>query len=61
VRAIGENVPRESGVKREDCIPFSGGATGTEAAFAPPRSPRLDEVNFTFEGHNPYASVVGAS
>ena len=41
-------------MKREDCILFSGGATGTEAAFgAAAQRHGIDEVNFTFEGHNP--------
>ena len=41
-------------MKREDCICFSGGANGAEAAFGE-GAERLgiDEVNFTFEGHNP--------
>jgi len=39
-------------VRREDCILFSGGARGTEAAFgAAAERHRVDEVNFTFEGH----------
>ena len=41
-------------MKREDCILFSGGATGTEAACgAAAQRHGVDEVNFTFEGHNP--------
>ena len=41
-------------MKAEDCILFSGGATGTEAAFgAAAERHRVDEVNFTFEGHDP--------
>ena len=41
-------------MRREDCILFSGGATGTEAAFgAAAQRHGIDEVNFTFEGHNP--------
>ena len=41
-------------MKREDCILYSGGATGTEAAFgAGAQRHGIDEVNFTFEGHNP--------
>jgi len=39
-------------VKREDCICFSGAATGAEAAFgAAAERYGIDEVNFTFEGH----------
>ncbi|MBI4957249.1 MAG: hypothetical protein HY908_34880 [Myxococcales bacterium] len=39
---------------REDCLLFSGGAAGAEAAFgAAAERHRVDEVNFTFEGHNP--------
>ena len=39
-------------MRREDCILFSGGARGTEAAFgAAAERHRVDEVNFTFEGH----------
>ncbi len=54
-RAIGEKVRTGGlGVKREDCILFSGGATGAEAAFgAAAQRHGVDEVNFTFEGHNP--------
>ena len=41
-------------MKREDCILYSGGATGSEAAFgAAAQRHGIDEVNFTFEGHNP--------
>jgi hypothetical protein len=41
-------------VKREDCICWSGGANGAEAAFgAAAERYGIDEVNFTFEGHNP--------
>jgi len=41
-------------VKREDCILFSGGAAGAEAAFgAAAERHGVDEVNFTFEGHDP--------
>ena len=41
-------------MKREDCILYSGGATGAEAAFgAAAQRHGIDEVNFTFEGHNP--------
>lgn len=39
---------------REDCLLFSGGAAGAEAAFgAAAERHGVDEVNFTFEGHNP--------
>ncbi len=39
-------------MQREDCILFSGGAAGAEAAFGE-RAERygIDEVNYTFEGH----------
>ena len=41
-------------MRREDCILYSGGATGSEAAFgAAAERYGIDEVNFTFEGHNP--------
>jgi hypothetical protein len=40
-------------MKREDCICFSGAANGAEAAFgAASEGCGIDEVNFTFEGHN---------
>ena len=39
-------------MKREDCICFSGAATGAEATFgAAAERYGIDEVNFTFEGH----------
>lgn len=39
-------------MKSEDCILFSGGATGAEAEFgANAERHGIDEVNFTFEGH----------
>jgi len=38
---------------REDCILFSGGAPGAEAAFGEEAERYgIDEVNYTFEGHN---------
>ena len=41
-------------MKREDCLLFSGGAAGAETAFgAAAERHGVDEVNFTFEGHNP--------
>ena len=40
-------------MKVEDCILFSGAANGAEAAFgAAAERHGIDEVNFTFEGHN---------
>jgi hypothetical protein len=54
--AIGQEASlREGGhVKREDCLLFSGGAAGAEAAFgAAAERHGVDEVNFTFDGHNP--------
>jgi hypothetical protein len=40
-------------MKPEDCILFSGAAKGAEAAFgAAAERHGIDEVNFTFEGHN---------
>lgn len=37
---------------RDDCILFSGGAQGAEAAFGEQAERHgVDEVNFTFEGH----------
>ena len=39
-------------MQRDDCILFSGGAPGAEAAFgAEAERYGIDEVNFTFEGH----------
>jgi hypothetical protein len=39
-------------MRREDCILYSGGATGAEGAFgAQAERYGIDEVNFTFEGH----------
>ena len=40
-------------MRREDCILFSGGAPGAEAAFGEEAERYgIDEVNFTFEGHS---------
>jgi ribosomal protein L20A (L18A) len=40
-------------VKPEDCVLYSGAANGAEAAFGEAAEKRaIDEVNFTFEGHN---------
>jgi hypothetical protein len=40
-------------VKREDCILFSGAANGAESEFgACAERHGIEEVNFTFEGHN---------
>jgi hypothetical protein len=40
-------------MKPEDCILFSGAAKGAEEAFgAAAERHGMDEVNFTFEGHN---------
>ena len=39
-------------LRKEDCILFSGGAPGAEAAFgAEAEAHGIEEVNFTFEGH----------
>ena len=39
-------------MRREDCILYSGGAAGAEAAFGEQAERYgIDEVNFTFEGH----------
>jgi hypothetical protein len=39
-------------MRREDCILFSGGAPGAEAAFGREAEAHgVEEVNFTFEGH----------
>jgi hypothetical protein len=39
-------------LRTEDCILFSGGATGAEAAFGEEAERHgVEEVNFTFEGH----------
>lgn len=39
-------------MKREDCILYSGGAKGAEAAFGENAEKfGIDEVNFSFEGH----------
>ena len=40
-------------MKASDCILFSGGAPGAEAAFGACAERRgIEEVNFTFDGHN---------
>ena len=40
-------------MKPDDCILFSGGAAGAEAEFgACAERHGIEEVNFTFEGHN---------
>ena len=40
-------------MKPEDCVLFSGAANGAEAAFgAAAEKYGIDEVNFTFDGHN---------
>jgi hypothetical protein len=40
-------------MKAEDCVLFSGAANGAESAFgAAAERYGVDEVNFTFEGHN---------
>ena len=40
-------------MKPSDCILFSGGAPGAEAAFgACAERHGVEEVNFTFDGHN---------
>src|SRR5436190_11616362 len=40
-------------MKPADCVLFSGAANGAEAAFgAAAESHGIDEVNFTFSGHN---------
>ena len=40
-------------MKPSDCILFSGGAPGAEAAFgACAETHGVEEVNFTFDGHN---------
>jgi hypothetical protein len=42
-----------TGMKKEDCILFSGGAQGAEMEFgANAESFGIEEVNFTFDGHN---------
>jgi hypothetical protein len=54
---IGERV-HQGGleVKREACIFFSRGAVRAEAAFGTVAQRQgVDEVNFTFEGHDPRA------
>jgi hypothetical protein len=44
---------REFTMKPEDCVLFSGAANGAEAAFgAAAERLGIDEVNFTFAGHN---------
>jgi hypothetical protein len=52
--AIGDKSRREENtVKREGCILFSGAASGAEAEFgAAAERHGIEEVNFTFEGHN---------
>ena len=40
-------------MQAEDCVLFSGAAGGAEAAFGAAAERRgIDEVNYTFEGHN---------
>jgi hypothetical protein len=40
-------------MRREDCILFSGGATGAEQAFGEVAERHgIEEVNFSFDGHN---------
>jgi hypothetical protein len=40
-------------VKAEECVLFSGAASGAEAEFGEAAERRgIDEVNFTFDGHN---------
>ena len=40
-------------MKIEDCVLFSGAAPGTESEFGAAAERRgIDEVNFTFDGHN---------
>ena len=40
-------------MKREDCVLYSGAAQGAEATFgAAAERCGIEEVNFTFEGHN---------
>ncbi len=40
-------------MKSDECVLFSGAANGAEAAFgAASQRHGIDEVNFTFEGHN---------
>ena len=40
-------------MKADECILFSGGATGAEAEFGALAERRgIEEVNFTFDGHN---------
>jgi hypothetical protein len=44
--------PGTFSVNREECICYSGGANGAEAAFgAAAERYGIDEINFTFEGH----------
>ena len=39
-------------LRKDDCILFSGGAPGAEAAFGEEAEKHgVEEVNFTFEGH----------
>jgi hypothetical protein len=46
-------------MKKDDCILFSGGANGAEAAFgAAAEKYGIEEVNFTFQGH-PIARARG--
>ena len=48
-----ERLKKGMGMKKEDFILFSGGAKGAEAEFgANAERFGIDEVNFTFEGHN---------
>jgi ribosomal protein L20A (L18A) len=46
-------VPKEDAMDPKDCILYSGAAPGAEAAFgAAAERHGMEEVNFSFEGHN---------
>jgi hypothetical protein len=52
----------EKNMKPEDCILFSGAASGAEAAFGEAAERHgIEEVNFTFEGHNDARRGASAS
>ena len=50
---LGDHGGRKDQMKPDECILFSGGAAGAEAMFgASAERHGIEEVNFTFEGHN---------
>jgi hypothetical protein len=51
---VNQRMSRKDEMKPDDCIMFSGGAAGAEAMFGVCAERHgIEEVNFTFEGHDP--------